>query len=329
MSAYYLAAGTTATTPVHRPPAVRTREPIPTLTLESMDGNRSIKLDGSMGWILMPGATGLKMAPVTSFYRNIPGVHGSLPSGMRIPERKVFLPLYGRGDTQREYHELLDAMFALIDPHHRHFKIVATTVRGSRELICRYDGGLEGDDAIGVSGLNWCKVGMRLTAFSPFARARTERRLVFRSARIEEPFLGVVGGSDAPWPGALSSSAVIGEGMEVSIASEVPVHPRLDLVGPMDSFTGSMEADEDAFDIGEWRVEIPTGVPASSTFTLVTDGHQKSARLDGQLAAGRISLDSTLRPFQPGTNVLNVIAPGGTSDTRIIIAWHELFWSLW
>lgn len=328
MTVYHLAPGSTAPRPTLPPPTPREAHPV--LSLQSTDGSKVVRLNDTEGWILMPGATGLQMAQVTQFYRRIPGMHGSLPAGFRVPSRPVFLPLYVRGDSQLQYFERRQKLIDLIDPHTRSFKIVATTAYSSRELICRYDGGLEGNDAPDVKGLNWEKLGLRLTAASPFARSRAERRLIFQAANSsDEPFMGVVGGTDAPWPGALTNSAVIGTGMEVFIGSEVPVHPRLDLIGPMDSFESTMAPKQDVNGTQEWLVDIPLGVPAGSTFSLVTDGQSKSIRLDGQFAAGRVSLGSTLRPFQPGTNILDVTAPGGTPDTRIVISWYDLYWSLW
>ena len=51
--------------------------------------------------------------------------------------------------------------------------------------------------------------------------------------------------------------------------------------------------------------------------------------MNGGLASGRIARGSTLRAFYPGTNILNVSAPGGTANTRIRISWLPLYRSLW
>jgi hypothetical protein len=155
-------------------------------------------------------------------------------------------------------------------------------------------------------------------------------------APAESPFLGAVGGTDAPFPGMLSSGAVIGAGMNVVVESDVPVYPNLTLVGPMDSFTGSLspvvvnlDGTTTTLTGSTWSVSIPPGVPTGQTFSMVTDPRARSIRLNGALAAGRVALGSTLRPFYPGQNVLSVTAPGGNDDTKIFLSWRELYRSLW
>lgn len=326
MSTYYLAASRGLQTQ----PLPPSREMIPTLSLESMDGSKVIRLDGTMGWIRMPGSTGLEMAPTEVIRNSIPGVAGSLPVDVRMPARPIFIPLYGRSDTgQRSFFELLDQIRALINPLNGSFKVVGSSVRGVRELVVTYDGGFEGADGQDVHGLSWCKIGLRATADQPFARARKDTRLEFRAAEAQTPFLGIVGGTDAPWPGFMTSSAVIGDGMRIPVFSEVPVFPKLELVGAMNSFSSTLTSENGDSSIGPWSVDVPLGVPAGSKFVMVTDPRTRSVRLDGALAAGRVALGSAVYPLQPGGNTLNVAAPGGTVDTRVVISWRDLFWSLW
>lgn len=332
MSTYYLAARTTAPEP-----QVRIQEPIPTLLLESMDGRYSIPLDGSSGWIRMPGATGLKMPPVEVISESQPGVDGSSVKEVRVLPRPVFLPIYCRsGYGHRDFLEMQDQLRRVIDPKIGAFRIVGRTMRTERELVVTYESGLEGNDGQDREGFTWGKFGINATAHQPFAQALADRTLEFRVASTARPFLGAVGGTDAPWPPSLNSSAVIGDNMEVYINSDVPLNPVLEMTGPMDSFEGDLsplvvhpDGTTEVIEDQEWYVAMPLGVPASQTFRLVTDPDNFSARLNGAFAAGRISLGSTLRAFHPGLNVLNVTAPGSTSATLIKLSWRELFWSLW
>lgn len=312
-------------------------EAMPKLALESMDGSVSIPLDDTMGWIRMPGSTGLEMAPTDVIAASIPGAPGDVVQDVRILPRPVFLPLYGYSPTsQRDYLGLKDRIRSLINPLNGSFKLVGTSVRAQRELVLTYDGGLEGADGGDRDGLSWCKIGLNATAHDPFAKARADRTLEFRVVSNAVPFLGAVGGTDSPWPTSLSSTAVVGTGMTVTIDSEVPVYPIVELVGNMTSFLGTLspivinpDGSTTTITDREWSVDVPLGVPALSTLRMVTDPRQRSVRLDGALAAGRIARGSTVRPFYPGQNTLNVVAPGGTEDTRIILSWREQFWSLW
>jgi hypothetical protein len=304
-------------------------EMIPKLVLESMDGSVSIPLDGTSGWIRMPGATGLRMPPTEVISAPIPGVPGSLVQDVRTQARPIFIPIYGRSAAGvRSFYQMLDQLHSLIDPNTGSFRLVGMSDRSVRELVVTYDGGLEGADGADSEGLSWCKVGLRMTAHDPYAQALTDHRLEFRVEATPTPFLGVAGGTDTPWPRALTSSSVIGTGMPVVVDSEVPVNPVLELTGPSDSFTGDLSPESNVAGY-EWAIDIPTGVPIGSTLRLVTDPRARSVRLDGALAAGRIALGSKLPPFYPGNNVLNVSAPGSTEDTVIVLSWRNKFRSLW
>jgi hypothetical protein len=312
-------------------------EPIPKLYIESMDGTVSLPLDDTMGLIRLPGATGLEMAPTEVISSSIPGVPGSIVQDVRVQSRPVFIPLYAYSVTsQRAYRDLKDRLRSVVDPTTGSFKLVGATVRGIREMIVTYESGLEGNDEAGAEGVTWARFGIRATAHEPFARARTDRVLEYRVVSTATPFLGIVGGTDTAWPTMLSSTSVIGSGMPIVVDSEVPVYPTLQLIGSMTSFLGTLSpivtnpnGTTTTITDREWSVSVPAGIPAGSTLLMVTDPRRRSIRLDGALAAGRIARGATLRPFYPGTNVLNVAAPGGTDDTRIIVSWRDLYWSLW
>lgn len=314
---------------VETPPVEVPRLQIPSLVLESMDGLTRIPLDNSQGFIRMPGSTGLRMAPVEVVSSRIPGVAGSVMNDVRTNERPIFIPVYVRGTDMLDFRNKLAALYKLVDPNGRRtFRLVGETSYGSRELIVAYVGGLEGADDAMAEGLTWAKFGLNLVAHEPYARAREDRVIEFYyAAGSAAPFLGVVGGTDAPWPRELSAAAVIGANMSVVVMSEVPVYPTVELVGPMSSFHGDLTA-AGASTPG-WVVDIPGGVGAGATMKIVTDPRRKSFRYNGALAAGRVSLGSRLSPFYPGENLLNVSAPGGGEDTIIRLSWREQFRSLW
>ncbi|TYP82077.1 hypothetical protein [Blastococcus xanthinilyticus] len=344
MSAYFLAS------PRSVPSVVRpTKEPVPKLVLESLDGRRRIPLDDSTGWKALAGATGLDMPPVDVATRRVPGVAGSVLDDVRAEERPLFIPIKVTArDRQNATHRaLMDSLRALVDPLLGEFRVIGITATSERELTAVYTDGLQGDYGVDQAGLHWRKFGLRATACQPFAAARTSRTVEFQMAGAGGAFLGVAGGTDAPWPRALSSSAVIGEGMQVQVNSEVEVHPTLELVGPMTSFAGELSplvtGDDGAVRVltdQAWSVSVPDGVPAGMALRLVADPRARSIRLGagdprttpgwtGELAAGRVARGSTLRPFYPGLNVLNVSAPGGTTATRVRLSWRELHRSLW
>lgn len=333
MNAYFLAPPPPATEPPPPEPPLNQRRK---LRLESLDGSRSIPLHGAGGWRAQSGSTGLEMPPVTVATNAIPGVPGSALQEVRVEERPVFLPILAQASTAISHRDMLTAIRDLLDPLRGEFRLVGTSAGRERQLAVIYTGGLEGADGRDVSGLYWRKLGVTAIACQPFAEARTDRLVEFRLSSGGAVFLGADGGTEVAWPRALSSTAVIGEGMEVRVASEVPVYPTLELVGPLDSFEGTLSpvVTDDTGTVtarpgSAWHVSVPNGVPAGSTMRLVTDPRARSIRMDGQLAAGRVARGSTLRPFYPGMNVLDVSAPGGTEATRIRLSWRELYRSLW
>lgn len=309
------------------------RSQIPTLVLESLDGTLQIRLDAADGWIRMPGSTGLEMPPYETISQSMPGVVGSTLTDVRVNERPIFIPIYcGGNNDPAVFREMMNKLFTLVNPRGRRtFRLVGENARGSREMIVSYVSGLEGADGAMEAGLSWAKLGLNLVAHQAFAQAREERTLEFRTSATASPFLGAVGGSDAPWPRPISTTSVIGEGMAVIIDSEEPVYPVVELVGPMTSFHGDLTPVEDDDDPSDdnWSIDIPAGITSTQTFRMVTDPRIKSFRLNGALAAGRVALGSRLGPFYPGENTLNVAAPGSTTDTRIRLSWRNLYRSIW
>lgn len=303
------------------PPAQAQPDPL-TVALESLDGTRRIPLDGSTGWWRLDGTSGLEMPPMDVVTSSVPGVFGSVLRDVRVAERPVGLPMFTASESGRIGHlEMLDEIRSLVDPLTGEFLIVATTTRSERQLRVVYTGGLEGAGGRSETGIYWRKFGLTAVACDPFAYDRSERLVPFDLGSSDAAFLGAAGGTDKPWPRMLSSSAVIGSGMQIEVRSEVPVFPTLEIDGPVDSFTGTMSTG--------WSVSIPGGVADGSTLRLVTDPRARSIRLDGAPAAGLVARGSTLRPFYPGVNVLDVVAPGGSAATRVRLSWREAHRSLW
>jgi hypothetical protein len=297
------------------------------LSLESLDGSRRIPLDGSTGWWRMAGSTGLEMPPFDVVRNPIPGVAGSVLQDVRTQERPVFVPIFTSSSNGHVDHlAMLDVIRSLVDPSTGEFRLIGESARSARELRVVYTEGLEGADGRSDSGIYWRKFGLSAVACQPFAQDRTQRSVEFSNSLGNTAFIGAVGDTDAIWPTGLGTAAVIGDNMRVDVASEVPVYPTVELVGPMDSFTGSLSP---ALSGAEWSVSVPGGLASGETFRMVTDPRARSFRVNGALAAGRVARGSQLRPFYPGVNVLDVSAPGATSETRVRVSWRELYRSLW
>lgn len=330
----YLAAGRQAPTKPIDPP-----DDVPDLTFMSLDGSRSIVVNGESGWTHLPGATGLEMPPIDIVTSAVPGIPGSVLGEVRVEERPIFIPLDAASpDYRRVTHQaMLDSLRDLVDPTRGEFYVVC----GDRRLRVIYTDGLQGSFGKDEFGLYWRKFGLKALASQPYAEDLEVRELPFRISTQGRAFLGRANYNDAPWgTRSLTSSAVISEDMKVLVESEVEVFPELDLVGPMDSFEGTVVRQGAPAGERPWWVSVPQGVPQGQTLRLVTDPRARSIRLGpgdasanpdwtGELAAGRVARGSHLRPFYPGTNLMSVAAPGGTGETRIFIRWRSLRRSLW
>jgi len=313
---------------------IDTRERVPVLSLESLDGTKQIVLNEESGWTHLPGATGLEMPPTNLITSQVPGVYGSVLEEVRVEERPIFIPIDAASpDYTRVTHQaMLDQIRDLVDPLKGEFYVVC----GDRRLKVAYSEGLEGSFGKDEWGVYWRKFGLKAVAVQPFAEAKEPRTLEFRIDVAGKAFLGTAGGTTQPWGGLqLTSSAVISNNMKVDIGSEVPVYPTVELVGPMDSFTGTVQGPG-----GLWSVSVPGGVRAGDTLRIVTDPRRRSIRYGagdpatnpawtGGLAAGRVARGSSLTPFYPGQNLMSVASPGGTAATRIRIIRRDLFRSLW
>lgn len=271
--------------------------------------------------IILPGATGLNLPPRSLVTAATPGVVGTTLQEVRVGQREVFLPVHLSSDVSPvSFLESLADFESVVVPAGV-VKLVASSHRGERELSVVYSDGLEGDEGRDASGSLWCRLGLKFVAPDPWWRDRTDQVVEFKVAEPSAPLIGPVGGTDAPWPGMLASSVVIGQGMEVTVRSAIDVFPTLELTGPMDSFTGSMDTG--------WSVQVPGGVPEGKTLRIVTDPRVRSIRLDGELAAGLVARGSQLRPFSPGVNTLNVLAPGASSDTKLRLSWRGGWRTAW
>lgn len=316
---------------------VRTAPPVPprlvrdsrNLWLESMDGTVVIQIarDGHPGpWRLLPGHEGLGVAPTELDTSAAPGVAGGFVEGVITTTRPTVLPLSLRTKDQAEQWERVQELRDLTDPdvdmtRDGNFKLVCSSASGTRELTLAYRAGLEGDS---MDLPHYERVVLQAVAVQPFALDREERSAEFFIADTDAGFLAA--SSSDPSAAvfsdlALSPSEVIGEDMPVTMTSAVPVYPTVEITGPADSVL--ITADTGL------RIDIPTGVDAGDTLRIVMDPRRASIRLNGAPAAGKLALGSKRAPLVKGTNLIDVAAPGATSDTKLRLSWRGGHRSLW
>lgn len=313
---------------VQTPPPVEPKPPLDSrkFWLESLDGSTVIPVGSethSGPWHLEVGATGLEVAPTTIDAAGTPGAAGVQIKDVFTQAREVLLPLTLSTSGQAELRAAVEQMRALTDPtvgmtEAGNFRLVCASDAGTRHLTLAYLSGLEGEGA----ELPWhTRYVVSALAPYPFAEDRDELSREFKLGSGVSPFLAPAG-TDFPWgTRQLSPTTVIGEDMQVSMPSAVPVYPTVEIDGPATSVL--ITADTGL------RIDVPTGVAAGSTLRVVMDPRRKSIRLNGALAAGKLARGSRLVPFTPGTNLIDVSAPGATSSTRLRLSWRGGNRSLW
>lgn len=307
------------------PPAgTATRGDTRTMWLESFDGDLRVPFDANPVKLLR-GAIGLTKAPEDLIVTRTPGVPGGFLEESRTGVRPIMLPLQVRARTQAQAWEAIGRLRAVLR-WTRHRSTLAgscylygSSTTGVRRFTVAYHSGLEGEDG-GMPNL--ARFGLNLLAVDPWARDREPRTLPFEAPDPSGVFL-----SDDPadtWETrSLSSAALISTNMNVDIASDVEVHPRLDFTGPfgpglqVEASTGLL-------------LPIPAGIDPGSTLTVVTDPREKSIRLDGALAASRIGFPQRIgHPFVPGRNQLSVAGTGTAPSSRVLVTWRGGWESLW
>lgn len=302
------------------------------LWLESWDGSMVIPIGGAnhRGAVqLQAGASGLEVAPTDVTAAATPGVAGASVMAVQTLVREPLLPLLVNSADQSAQHAAVQELRDMTDPENvtpdGSFRLVAESPSGTRQVGLVYRSGLEGTG----TEMPWA-VRYVLDAFAPqpYAEDREVQAKEWRLVVEDRPFLAAPG-TDHPWgTRQLSPSSVAGGDTPVEMFSAVPVYPVIELTGPADSVLISGD--------NGLLINVPGGIAAGSTLRIVTnprgDGmppYRKTTRLDGAPAAGLVARGSRFVPFSRGTTLVDVTAPGATSDTLLRLSWRGLHRSLW
>lgn len=292
--------------------------------LESLDGSVVIPLTDGMDWSLQSNVTGLQLPPIEVIRSQTPGVPGSTNQEVRVDERLIYLPLLFRTQNSQEYFlTQLTQLRGLIWPGSLSlgsagtFRLCVSSPLGERVMDVVYTDSWTGDFSSDVSGATWEKFGLTLLAVDPFFHPRD---YVTRTYTADAGTVFLSDDDAYPWPRSISASVVIGSNMPIVVDGDVPVWVEGIVDGPTTevdfSFTGT-------------SVQLLTGVPSGSRFSLVTDPRARSARLDGVVAWDRITMGSTMAPLQPGTNLVNVQVGTSGEGTGLTLRWKPGYLSAW
>lgn len=263
--------------------------------------------------VMLPGAQGLGLPPVQIYDIDAAGIHGGIYTGFRYQVREVLLPVVAWGRDGDEWTDARRTLADLFAPGVEHTLVAATAGGSTRRLGLRYVGGLESPQEGERGHVTVGRFAIRLRAYDPFWYG-DERSVTWRQSPGSTPFF-----PGPPWtliPGSVfGSTTVTNDGAQ-------DVWPTFTIEGPATSAT-FVGPDGDTF-------TLTHTLAAGETVTISTDPRvplaQKVVDHDGTNLWSAISGDgdpfAVFFPLPAGDSAVSASAAGGTSATRITVAWR-------
>jgi len=287
-----------------------------------LDGSVSIPLNVDAEHLLLPGATGLDLPPLSVVTAQTPGIPGTWLQEVDVLQRPVFLPLEFTSETsQADFFDTLAALRGVVAGWEQvtlgstgTFRLRVTSASGERVLTVVYSSGMEGSWGSGDGGTKWQKYGLNLIAVDPYWRAPEATQVVF-TAQAPNPFITSSAGTTYPWPRQIMSDfSVIGAGMPVTVG-EIPAWPVIEVDGP----SSALEVVWAGTNINV------SALTTGQTLLLKTDPRGRSARINGQPAWSAISMSSVISALPPGDSEIDIAG----SPQRVSLTWTPGFKSAW
>ncbi len=200
------------------------------LAFRALDGTYPFPSTGTE-FFFMPDITGIDLPPIEVITKPVPGMEGERLREIRTLKREVFLPLWMKGLTHSQYLDRRDQLAGLFD--HRlvdyrtedgTFDLVATSIRGERSLRVQYTDGMTAGKWPTESSV-WAKLGITLVACRPYWFGERWMTPLIRLGDDEPDFF-------AEFPGGLSSSVVLGDGIPITVEGDAESWVTVDMVGP-------------------------------------------------------------------------------------------------
>lgn len=258
------------------------------------------------------GDSGLEMPPVAMIEDTVPGQPGAQLRDVRIGVRETVLPFYLTDDT--DLRGLLRTLAQRMNPQSgdgtlRHIAEDGT----SRDLTCRYTGGLEGDRVRGKAGPTWRRGALMFRAHDPFWYD-TDPATTTYTTGTASTFLGTF------LPIHLASDTVLGE-QTVTNDGDVETWPVWTIAGPATSITLSNVTTGEA-------ITLPITLTAGQSVTIDTRPFRKTVRRDdGTNLYGNLAAGSALWSLPQGASTVNVQVAGSTASTFVTLVYYRRYLS--
>lgn len=271
------------------------------------DGTSHV-LDGTAGVKVLRGVEGRGMPPVETITDEIAGLDGSRPRLSRLTDREAVLPVLVKGDVRQR----LRTLASLFDPRRGNGRLRATIDGIERELVCRYDEGMELDESDGTGA--WQRAVLVFVAHDPMwldVDPSVELVDVEASAFLSS-------GPTDPWFGwQLVASDAVG-GFNVDNDGDDLAWPQWTIQGPG---LGLLRLTNDVS--GE-KIEIAdVNLTAGQKILIDTrPGHKTVVGPDGVNLWPDLSDDSVLWPIERGSQTVTVTLEGAEAgETNVRLSW--------
>lgn len=256
------------------------------------------------------GKRGRFMPPVRASYEPIAANPGQRLVDVQLDARELAIPVALYSTNLAGVRAALRTWAALLDPTAGDGALRVNDVAPSRELPCRYVGGLDGSETWEDQGLYSYKGLLVLRSTSPYWRAIADSTTTFTYTAAGVaffPFFPLRLGA-----GVTLSSATVSNG------GQVDAWPTFVCTGP---FTGLTLRN------GTTGRTVATSVTADAGETVTIDTNP----LTRSITKGGTNVYSTLTttdwwPLVPGSNAVTIEGGGGfTAGTQVVATWREQY----
>lgn len=259
------------------------------------------------------GDSGLEMPPMTFQEDVVPGQAGAQLRDVRIAARDAVLPFYMEQNGDAALRDLLRSLARRLNPQRGDGKLRHIATDGTtRDLTCRYTGGLEGDRVVGSAGATFRKGALLFRAHDPFWYDASPITSTFRTAAARN-FLG-----DPFLPIKLTSDTVLGE-QTVDNTGDVETWPVWTINGPATSIVLTNVT------TGQ-RISLPITLSATQSVIVDTRPFKKTVRRnDGTNLYGSLTNDSALWSLGEGATTIRTEVAGSTTDTFVTLVYSRRY----
>lgn len=249
-----------------------------------------------------------------------PGQPGARYRETRTIERLVSLPLHIFQDDVDDIYNLVRGLANTLNPLLGVGQLRFAVAGKDRFVNCIYKSGLEGEDSQKIANMlaGWYKPSVVFLCPDPYFYDTVELSDEYQIGDVEgSSFLG-----DPFFPLNISASTVIAS-PTINNPGDVDVYPVWVITGPGDSLvllnkTTGKQIDLD-MTLGDGQtIEIDTRTEAKTVMDLVT----------GDNLFSNLSVTSSLWPFEPGDNEIDIQLNAATSTSKIAVAYRPAYYSI-